>query len=138
MLWIFIVIGIVFLVLGLTVFIETEACVTLSLAGCMFAFISLVLSLSFFSTYFNIKNSNPKKIEILEQNNIEIIKTVKEFEIDSIKLDESTYKEFVSRQLDILAKNNEEIKKLKLELNDLAMYKVLLFLPDTNKERTND
>ena len=138
MLWIFIVIGIVFLVLGLTVFIETEACAPLSLAGCMFAFISLVLSLSFFSIYFNIENSNPKKIEILEQNNIEIIKTVKEFESDSIKLDESTYKEFVSRQFDILANNNEEIKKLKLELNDLAMYKVLLFLPDTNKERVND
>lgn len=133
MLWILIVIGIVFLILGLTVFIETEACTPLFLGGCMFTLVSLILSLSFFSTYFNIKNSNPKKIAILEQNNIEIIKSIKDFESDSAKLIESTYREFVSRQLDIFASNNEEIKKLRLELNDLAMYKVLLFLPDTKK-----
>lgn len=130
MLWILIVIGIVFLALGLTVFIETEACTPLFLGGCMFTLASLILSLSFFSTYFNIKNSNPKKIAILEQNNIEIIKTIKDFESDSIKLTEPAYSEFVSRQLDIFASNNEEIKKLRLELNDLAMYKVLLFLPN--------
>ena len=133
MLWILIAIGIVIFILALTVFGKTDACAPALVIGGALILVFGFMCVCFFCTYLTIKESNPKKIAILEQNNIEITGTIKNFESDSMKLSEPAYSEFVSKHLDILANNNEEIKKLRLELNDLAMYKVLLFLPDTKK-----
>ena len=111
--------------------------------------VTLIITCINLYSYNNIKTSCTKEITVLEENNTEILASIEpvierylNYESGTLKelkpnastlIGLSTYPQlkgdaFVQSQLDIILKNNEEIKNRKLDLARLNSYKLWIFM----------
>lgn len=157
MLWIFIVLSILVMVVGIILAVE-ENDPTLFAAGVVLTlFFGFVLGAVLQSRHSTIYN-NIAQIEVLEENNAELLAEIEPIvekylnyesgTLSNIKVDSNTIiaysmypelkgEEFVMRQIEIVQSNNNEIKRKKLALAGLESYRIWTFLgkPNMKKER---
>ena len=152
MLWIFVGIAVVLIVVGFFT-PESDDGIILSIGCTVFIALVIVLCIALQCRHSTIHN-NTAQIAVLEENNTELLNEIQpvierylnyeQGTLASMKPEASTLiayavypelkgNEFVARQLDIIEKNNNEIKERKLKLASLESYRVWLFMGEPKK-----
>lgn len=152
MLWIFIGIAVVLIVVGFFT-LGSDDGATLGVGCIVFFVLGIVLCIALQCRHSTIHNSTAQ-IAVLEENNTELLAEIQpviekylnyeQGTLASMKPEASTLiayavypelkgNEFVARQLDIIEKNNKEIKERKLALASLESYRIWLFMGEPKK-----
>lgn len=152
MLWILVGIAITLILVGFFT-CRSDDGVVLAIGCVAFLIFGITLCITLQCRHSTIHNSTAQ-IAVLEENNTELLAEIQpvvekylnyeQGTLTSVKPEASTLiayavypelkgNEFVARQLDIIEKNNKEIKERKLALASLESYRIWLFMGEPKK-----